>query len=75
MALIPQLKPSLCWRCHLHTQLQCHVQGITTLGKGLEDDIDAVKEQKISFHANAPSKWTVTIEKHRSYKLVYAEGF
>lgn len=48
---------------------------ITTLGRGLEDDIDAVKELKISFHVNAPSTWTVSTEKHRSYKPVYAEGF
>lgn len=66
MALIPQLKPGLCWRCHLHTQLQCHMQGITTLDKGLEDDINAVKELKISLHINAPSTWTVSIEKYRS---------
>lgn len=66
MVLIPQLKPRLCWTCHLHTELQCHMQGITTLGRGLEDDIDAVKEWEISFHVNAPSTWTVSTEKYRS---------
>jgi len=48
---------------------------IITLGRRLEDGIDVLKEQKNSFHVNAPGKWTLSKERYRSYQLVHAERF
>lgn len=51
------------------------MQRIITSSRRLEDAIDVFKEQEIYLHVNVPGKWTVSIDRHRSYKQVCTGGF